>query len=74
MSDWQDIDSNLRRLAKARAALDVEEARWLRAAEAERVYLYFGCSSVVEYLERVLGYTPKVAVPLCQRSCRFSTN
>ena len=62
MSDWQDIDANLRRLAKARAALDVEEARWLRAAAAEHVYRYFGCSSVIEYLERVLGYTPKVAV------------
>jgi hypothetical protein len=62
MSDWQNIDSNLRRLAKARAALDVEEARWLRAAEAAEVHLYFGCSSVVEYLEVALGYTPKVAV------------
>jgi hypothetical protein len=62
MSDWQNIDSNLRRLAKVRAALDVEEARWLVAAEVAEVHLYFGCSSVVEYLELALGYTPKVAV------------
>jgi hypothetical protein len=62
MSDWQSIDSNLRRLATARAALDAEEASWLRAAEEAHVYRYFGCSSVVEYLEKVLHYTPKVAV------------
>ena len=62
MSDWRNIDANLRRLAKARAALDAEEARWLRAAEEAHVYRYFGCSSLVEYLEKALGYTPKVAV------------
>jgi hypothetical protein len=62
MSGWRDIDRNLRRLATARAALDAEEARWLRAADEAEVHAYFGCASVVEYLEKVLGYTPKVAV------------
>jgi len=60
--DWQNIDANLRRLAKARAALDAEEARWLRAADEADVHQYFGCASMVEYLEKVLGHTPKVAV------------
>src|SRR5687767_8999364 len=61
MERWVEIDSNLRRLAKARAILDVEEARWLRAADEEEVFRHFGCASMVEYLEAVLGYTPKVA-------------
>ena len=30
---WEEVDGVLRSIAKRRAALDVEEARWLRRAE-----------------------------------------
>jgi hypothetical protein len=33
-SHWQSIDQALRTIARQRAALDADEARWLREAEA----------------------------------------
>src|SRR5687768_150979 len=61
MTSWREIDLKLRSVAARRAALDVEEARWLRAADDEEIHLRFGCVTLLEYLERVLGYGPKVA-------------
>src|ERR1051325_3977249 len=59
--DWQEVDRELRGIAKRRAALDVEEARWLREAYRLRIWREVGCGSIHEYLERRLGYTPHTA-------------
>ncbi len=56
--DWREVDRTLRRLARRRAALDVEEAAWLRRARALGVHREFGFASFFEYVERVLGYAP----------------
>ncbi|MBL8622018.1 MAG: HNH endonuclease [Myxococcales bacterium] len=59
--DWREVDRTLRGLARRRAALDVEEAEWLRRARAVGVHRELGYGSFVEYVERVLGYAPGVA-------------
>jgi hypothetical protein len=43
----REIDRELRRIAKRRAGLDVDEARWLREAEKQRVWRKLGFSSRV---------------------------
>ena len=58
----QTIDLALRSIAKRRAALDAEEARWLREAEAAHIWKPLGMVSMLDYLERALGYTPCVAL------------
>src|SRR5260221_1683284 len=60
-SEWETIDRTLRGLAEQRAQIDAEEAKWLR--EADRVYIWreFGCASLLEYMERRLGYGPRAA-------------
>jgi hypothetical protein len=60
-SEWREIDLALRRIAKRRAALDAEEARWLMAAQRAEVHRHLGMGSFREYLERVLGYAPRTA-------------
>jgi len=59
--DWRMVDRALRGIAQRRAALDAEEARWLREAERLRIWRPLGMVSAVDYLERVLGYTPHAA-------------
>ena len=59
-SDWREADRQLRRIAKRRAGLDAEEARWLLAAQRAEVHRRLGCSTFAEYVERVLGYGPRV--------------
>src|ERR1700755_62237 len=58
---WQTIDRALRRIAVRRAALDAEEARWLREAEACQIWRPLGMVSALDYMERVLGYAPRSA-------------
>ena len=58
---WQEIDRQVRRLARRRATLDAEEARLLIAAKAAEVHRHLGYGSFDEYLERVLGYAPRTA-------------
>jgi len=58
--DWRALDRRLRRLARRRAADDLEEAACLRRARAEGLHRRFGYASFYEYAERVLGYTPGV--------------
>ncbi len=60
--DWREVDRNLRSLAQRRAALDAEEARWLREAERVQVWRPLGMVSALDYMERVLGYTPHAAM------------
>ena len=59
--DWRTVDRALRGLARRRAALDVEEAQWLYEAERLQIWRPLGMVSAIDYLERVLGYTPHVA-------------
>ncbi len=48
-------------IAGRRAALDADEARWLREAEAIQIWRPLGMVSALDYMERVLGYGPRAA-------------
>lgn len=52
----------LKRIAKARAALDAQEVAALRAAHRLQLWKDFGYASLVEYMERELGYSARAAV------------
>jgi hypothetical protein len=58
---WQVVHESLVRVARQRAALDADEARWLREAEKLRIWTELGMVSMIDYLERVLGYAPRTA-------------
>ena len=58
-TDWRVVDGALRAIAKRRAGLDADEARWLREAEAIQVWRPLGMVNAIDYLERVLGYSPR---------------
>jgi HNH endonuclease/RuvA, C-terminal domain len=60
-TDWRSVDRALRTIAGRRAALDADEARWLREAEAIQIWRPLGMVSALDYMERVLGYGPRVA-------------
>jgi len=51
----------LRGIAKRRAGLDAEEAKWLREAERVEIWKQFGSVSMLDYMERTLGYEPRTA-------------
>jgi hypothetical protein len=55
------VDGALRTIARRRAALDAEEARWLREAEAMQLWRRFGMVSMLDYLERVLDHSSRTA-------------
>lgn len=55
-NDWREIDRTLQGLARQRAALDANEAGWLRAAYRVQIWRHVGCVSMVDYMERYLGY------------------
>jgi hypothetical protein len=59
--DWHTVDRALRAIAQRRAALDADEARWLRQAETLQIWRPLGMVSALDYLERVLGYAPRTA-------------
>ena len=56
---WQFVDEKLRGLAQQYLALDAQLAGWLREAERVQVWRHFGCATMLEYLERVFGYSPR---------------
>ena len=60
-ADWQSVDRALCTIAQRRAALDADEARWLREAEAIQIWRPLGMVSALDYMERVLGYGPRAA-------------
>ena len=60
-NDWQTIDRALRTIARRRAGLDAEEARWLREAERVKIWRQLGMVSAIDYMDRVLGYSPHAA-------------
>ncbi len=59
-TDWKRAHSELVRIAGERATLDHDEARWLLVARDARVHERFGFATFAEYVERVLGYGPRV--------------
>ena len=59
--DWREVDRALRRIAKRRAALDAEEARWLREAARVQIWREVACVSLLDYLEQRCGYAPRTA-------------
>jgi hypothetical protein len=59
--DWRTVDRELRAIGKRRAALDADEAYWLRQAEALQIWRPLGMVSALDYLERVLGCAPRTA-------------
>jgi 5-methylcytosine-specific restriction endonuclease McrA len=56
---WQLAHEALSRLARARAAADAEEGRWLLAARRAAVHVHLGYSNFAEYVERLFGYKPR---------------
>ena len=60
-AEWLRVDEELRGLAARRAALDVEEAQLLRYAEELKLWRGWGCGSMIEYMERAMGYAPHTA-------------
>src|SRR5690606_11394832 len=60
-AEWERVHEKLGGLAERRAKLDAEEAHLLRYAEEIKLWRGFGCGSMMEYLERELGYRPHTA-------------
>ena len=58
-ADWITAHETLTRLAKRRAALDADEGGALLAAARARVHEHLGYGSFAEYVERLLGYSPR---------------
>ncbi len=60
-AEWSRVDQKLRGIAARRAALDAEEANLLRYAEELKLWRAFGFGSLIEYMERAMGYKPHTA-------------
>jgi hypothetical protein len=56
------LHRTLKRIVKARGALDAQEAAALREAEALRMWRHYGYASLLELMELELGYTPRAAL------------
>jgi hypothetical protein len=54
-------DRRLREYAHQRARLDAAESFDLARAERLRIHIYFGCATLMEYLERRVGYSAHAA-------------
>ena len=57
--DWVRAHTALTRLARERAAADAEEGRWLLVAWRSGTHAFLGFGSFSEYIERLLGYSPR---------------
>jgi hypothetical protein len=57
--DWHAVHADVRACGLRRAELDAFEVKLLREAEALRIWREVGCATMLEYLERELGYAPK---------------
>ncbi|HUS31457.1 MAG TPA: hypothetical protein VMZ53_23285, partial [Kofleriaceae bacterium] len=55
------IDRALRDLAQQHAALEADEAHWLRLADQQKIWPKLGYVHALEYLEDVFGYAPRTA-------------
>jgi len=72
-SGWREADQRLRGIAGRRAALDAEEAHWLREAERLQIWKPLGMVSMVDYLERVMGHAPRTAQQRLRVARRLAT-
>jgi hypothetical protein len=59
-NNWRAIDRELRSIAKRQRALDAEEAALLCVVARQQIWRQFGCATMLEYLEMIFGYGPKV--------------
>jgi hypothetical protein len=59
---WMHAHEQLVKLARGRAGLDFEEARWLLVAVRGGAPARLGYGSFVEYAERIFGYGPRFAL------------
>jgi hypothetical protein len=60
--DCERVHRTLKRIVKARASLDAQEAAALREGKRLRVWRELGYASMVQYMEAELGYTARVAM------------
>jgi hypothetical protein len=60
-AEWASVDEKLRGIAARRAALDAEEAHLLRHAEELKLWRAYGFGSLLEYMERAMGYASHTA-------------
>ena len=58
---WKKVHAELTRLATAKGEYDADEARWLLEAQRLRVHEQVGYATLLEYLERLFGYGPRMA-------------
>src|SRR5215468_6797520 len=58
-SEWVLAHEALSRLARARAAADAEEGRWLLVALRSATHVHLGYGTFGEYVERQFGYKPR---------------
>src|SRR6188768_1200026 len=56
------VHRTLKRIVKARGALDAQECAALREAQKLVIWRAYGCASLVEYMEREMGYTQRAAI------------
>jgi hypothetical protein len=56
------LHRKLKRIVRARAALDLEEAAALREAQQLMIWRRYGYASLLEYMEREMGYSPRAAL------------
>jgi len=59
--EWVLVDRRLRGYAQKRAALDEAESIDIARAADMEIHWHFGCASILEYMERRLGYVPHTA-------------
>ena len=59
---FEQLHRRLKRIVRARGALDAQEAAALREAQSTKMWRHFGCSSLTDYLEREMGYSPRAAM------------
>ena len=53
------VHRTLKRIVKARGALDASEAAALREAQEVRLWRAYGYASLLDYMEREMGYAPR---------------
>jgi 5-methylcytosine-specific restriction endonuclease McrA len=58
----EQLHRRLKRIVKARGALDAQEAEALREADRLRLWRHYGYASLLDYMEIEMGYTPRVAL------------
>jgi hypothetical protein len=59
--DWRVVDRELRGNARDRSRLDAHEMTWLRVAERLQIWKPLGMVSMLDYMERAMGYKPRAA-------------